>query len=193
VLRERAAEQSIQQAIQLFGSLAVSSLHHAVFEGGQIAHSAGDFAEAERRYRQSIQLANTLTPALDMGKLKMLGYAARRQGRTDEAAAMLRQSLDGHLEQYPRDTVGQATCLVGLAGVFSDRSQVETAIRLFAAAEGPLANFRRLYSYPADEYEYRQTLIELRQKLDAAAFAAAWAAGKALTWQQAIALVRQAT
>ena len=77
-------------------------------------------------------------------------------------------------------------CLEGLAGVSATEGRVEKAARLFGASEAlrealgtPLPG-----SYRAN---YERTLSILRTKLDQVSISAAWAKGRAMTMEQAIA------
>jgi hypothetical protein len=76
--------------------------------------------------------------------------------------------------------VGIVQCLGGLAGSASDVGQPERAARLFGAAEALRhASGARLWA--ADRADYDHNLATTRAALGAETFAAAWAAGQALT------------
>jgi non-specific serine/threonine protein kinase len=82
--------------------------------------------------------------------------------------------------------VGIAACLEGITQVAIAIAQPMPAVRLFGAA----AAIRDRIShppYPEEQIEYDSQLGEARAQLDAATFAAAWAAGQAMTTEQAIA------
>ena len=66
------------------------------------------------------------------------------------------------------------------------RSQAQRAARLFGAVEG-LRQSGNLAMRDLERLEYDQAVSALRGQLDQAAFATAWAVGRALTMDQAIA------
>jgi hypothetical protein len=73
-----------------------------------------------------------------------------------------------------------------LAGVVSAQGQPERAARLFGAA----AATRRLIGAPlapTERSRYERLLAAVRAQLDEGTFAAAWAAGRTLPLEQAIA------
>jgi len=123
-----------------------------------------------------------------------LGLVARRQGDRVAARSRYRESLA--LRRELGDRRGIAECLEGLAeedrGTAPCRDQTpsqgqpERAARLLGAAEAlrtrigaPLPPHRR------PEYETHRAA--LRVTLGEAAYTAAWSAGRALTWEEAVA------
>ncbi len=86
----------------------------------------------------------------------------------------------------PRTLEGIAECLFGLAGVSGEAGQPERAARLFAAAEALLDSIGAPLA-PADRAAVDRDLAALRARLDPAAFVAAWAEGRAMTREQALA------
>ena len=81
---------------------------------------------------------------------------------------------------------GIAYCLAGLAGVAGAEGQPERAARLLGAAEA-LLEASGTHLIAADRAEYDHNVATVRAQLDEAAFAAAWAEGRALAaddWEQ---------
>jgi len=72
-----------------------------------------------------------------------------------------------------------------LAGVAAAQSKPEQAARLFGATE-TLLNTTGMKLEPFEQSEHDQHIAIARAQLDEAAFAAAWAAGGALSLEQAI-------
>ncbi len=78
--------------------------------------------------------------------------------------------------------------LLGLAGVASAQGQAARAARLFGAAGGDPPPI------PAHRHEWERNMAAVRAQLDEEAFAAAWAEGRAMALEQAIAYaLRQAS
>jgi hypothetical protein len=76
-------------------------------------------------------------------------------------------------------------CLVGLAAVFSAHGQYDRAARLFAAGE-LLREIIGWHPMPGDQADDDRRLASTRSGLGEAAFATAWAEGRAMTLEQAI-------
>jgi hypothetical protein len=113
-----------------------------------------------------------------------LARIAYRQGDVTRAAALFAESLPWPPEREDRRDI--AYSLAGLATIAGERRQPEHAARLFGAAEA----LRESIGHPLPPImraEYDQAVAAARAQLDSAAFAAAWAAGRAMTIEQAIA------
>lgn len=79
-----------------------------------------------------------------------------------------------------------AYCLAGLAGIAGAHRQPERAARLFSAAEA-LRESAGLPLPRVQRTDYDRDVAAARAQLDEAAFAVAWATGRALTLEEAIA------
>ncbi len=80
---------------------------------------------------------------------------------------------------------GIALCLAGLAMEAAMQEQRERAARLYGAAHAVMPADARLS--PLDRAHYDRTITAIGAQLDEVTFAEAWAAGRALTLEQAIA------
>ena len=83
-------------------------------------------------------------------------------------------------------------CLVGLAGVAGRQGQPERAARLLGAAE---ALGEALYEPPrsGSRIHFELYVAAARAQLDEATFEAAWAEGRAMTLEQAVAHALEST
>jgi tetratricopeptide (TPR) repeat protein len=156
---------------------------------GEAARFAGDYAEAARHYQQSLTLFRELGTAGDIARaLHNLGYVARAQGDGAGAEALFAESL--RLFQQRGSRRGVAECLAGLAGLFDQHGQQVREARRAARLLGAVAaQFDAIGAamWPADRREHARTEETLRAALGQAAFVAAFAEGRALTIEQAIA------
>jgi tetratricopeptide (TPR) repeat protein len=118
-----------------------------------------------------------------------LGQTALGLGRPDEAARYLAQGLA--LSQALSDQASIAWCLVGLGNVAVLDEESERAARLWGAAE-QLRQVIGCRPPPAARATYERAMAVAQAQLGEDAFAAAWAAGQALTPEQAIAEALQA-
>src|SRR5262249_21298155 len=122
--------------------------------------------------------------------LQNLGCVAHHQGDFPRAAALFRESLSLCAELGDRRSI--AGCLEGLAGVAGRTAHPERAACLFGAAAAlQEAIGARLHS--ADLAEYNDNVALVQSQLAREAFAAAWAAGRALTLDQALAYAAEET
>jgi Tetratricopeptide repeat len=111
-----------------------------------------------------------------------LAHVACRQGQLAEARAHLKESLAMCRQRGEKRLIVE--CLEGLAEVALAECQWEPAARLFGAA----ASLREAIGWPVEGgrvEEYDHQVSTLRDALGERAFAAAWAAGAALSWTQA--------
>lgn len=152
---------------------------------GDLARSRGEIAAATARYEESLALLRRqgltgTVPSL----LHNLGHLALRQGDTRRALRLFRESLTLFRDQG--DQRGIADGLAGLAGVLGTLKQPGQAARLLGAAEA-LREAIGASVWPANAPDYARSLDIVRAHMDELAFAAAWAAGRALPLEQATA------
>jgi hypothetical protein len=116
--------------------------------------------------------------------LQNLGNVARAQGDQGRAAARYRESLT--LFQELGGQEGMAGCLEGLAGIGWEQEDAPRAARLFGAAEA-VRDRLDVPLPPSQHAAHDRSVRTLRAQLGEEAFAAAWAAGRALSLEAAIA------
>ncbi len=116
--------------------------------------------------------------------LHNLGFVALYRGYDAQATAYFVESLESY--RRANDHTDMPVSLAGLAAVAAARGQLERAARLFGAAEALLeATSERLD--PADRIACDRSCAAVRNQLDAVTFAAAWAEGRTMEMEQAIA------
>ena len=151
---------------------------------GDVARCQGDYDRAEAVYQESLDLQRALGNQADVSAgLHNLGYVALGQGKIDVAAALQRESLLSHRDQG--NPPGVVEGLTGLAAVAVAQGRLERAARLFGAAEALREQVQSMV-WPAERFEWNKHVAELRAQLDAAALTTAWAAGRAMTAEQAV-------
>jgi non-specific serine/threonine protein kinase len=123
------------------------------------------------------------SPGLLIHALGALGHLERDEGNYARAGALYRESL--LLRRELGALLALAQSLEDLAGLASRQQQPERAIRLLGAAEAYCETFGARPPV-ADLQEYERTVSEARAALGEAAFAAAWAEGRAMSLQRAI-------
>ena len=85
------------------------------------------------------------------------------------------------------DTEGIAFCLGRLAAVAMAQERLEQAAQLFGATER-LLDSRAIRLDPAAQSQWTRSVATLRAQLDQSTVATAWAAGRAMSLEQAIAV-----
>jgi predicted ATPase len=120
--------------------------------------------------------------------LTMLGAAAITRGVLDRARDWLQEGLTLH--QQVVSTRGIIYSIEGFAQLAAACEQAERAARLFGAAEVLRAQIAATL-YPAERPAYDRRIAAIRTRLGEMAFAAAWAAGRAMSLDQAIATTQE--
>ncbi len=152
---------------------------------GSVVSAQGDDVGACSLYNQSVALFRESGDKLCLPvSLGYLGYAACRRGDYGAARSFFEESFTLWQELPNEWTI--AWGLEGLAGAAGAQGQVEQAAQLFGAAEALLeASGLRLDDF--DRADYDRNVATVRTQLGESAFAAAWAEGRAMTLEQAVA------
>jgi predicted ATPase/class 3 adenylate cyclase len=153
----------------------------------QVAYAQGDLAQAKVRYQEVWTLLQDLGDKAGLAwTLSSLGEIAALQKDLADAASLFRESLT--LAKELRDSEGIAFCLGRLAELAVAQERFEQAARLFGAAERLLASHDTRLA-PAEQTQWAHSVAALRTQIDESSFAAAWDAGRAMSLEQAIAMV----
>jgi non-specific serine/threonine protein kinase len=159
---------------------------------GDVALHQGNYQQAKALIDKSLTLRKEVGSKSGIAwSLQNLGHLAQHQGEYRQAAALFEESLT--LFQELGNKIGVAECLEGLASVAAAECQPERgrqtaqrATQLFGAAEA----LREVASTPVPPYrraDYDRDIAAARAQLDQAAFATAWAEGRAMTMEQVVA------
>lgn len=117
--------------------------------------------------------------------LTVMGQTALDKGDGERAAVLFEEAT--RVLRELRDKVGTFYCLLGVAGVAGARRRSNRAARLWGAAEAlrEAAGFS-MSPFTRNVYDYDGHLAAARAQLDAEAWDAAWAEGRAMTPEQAV-------
>ena len=127
--------------------------------------------------------ARTSNKAFTAGSGRLLGVALARLGQLAEAAPLLRDSLLDN--QAMGDDRAVAASLAACATLALAQGDGWRAARLLGAAEGLIESIHDFLQH-FDRMLFYRCLAELRERLDEATLSALWAAGRAMTPQQAV-------
>jgi predicted ATPase len=152
---------------------------------GDVARHQGGYERAAELYEEGLALYREGGSKWGIAlSLHNLGRIAIAQGDYRRAAVLFEESLP--LYREAGNTPGVVGCLVGLAGIAAAQGQPERAVRLFSAAQG-MRDSTNAFIEPADRLAVERDVAAVRAQLSEEAFAAAWAQGRAMTLEQAIA------
>src|SRR5262249_44691785 len=116
--------------------------------------------------------------------LTLLGRAEERQGDVSAARTLHARALA--IARALGDYAVGSVCLDGLASVTAAQGEYGKAARLWGAAEA-LRDHSGFTFIPIERPSYELAVAAARAKLGAAAMDAAWATGRALSPEQALA------
>jgi predicted ATPase/DNA-binding CsgD family transcriptional regulator len=152
---------------------------------GEVAQDVGDVGRAAELYQAALEIQRRLGHRRGMAvSLTNLGSLAQRRGDHRQADTLYREGLALLVELGDRRRT--AACLEGLAAAASARGQAQRAARLFGAAEG--LRERAGVTLPPPHRAAHQPHVEsARARLDPDTFRAAWAAGRAMPLDEAVA------
>jgi predicted ATPase/DNA-binding SARP family transcriptional activator len=175
------------QSLALFRELDESWGRAVVLRNlGRVALFQGDDAQATQLLEECLALSEAISFRQAIAwALTGLGRAALRQGHSLRASALYHRSLLLYHELGERS--GMVWCLEGLAGVSATHRHPERAGQLFGMAEA----LREAIGMPlplSEHADYEHDIALARAQIDSADFAVAWALGRAMPAQQALAV-----
>jgi non-specific serine/threonine protein kinase len=182
------AAQHAEDALAAFRKLRDDTwLPFALNRLGIELYERGDWDAAGTYYDEALARWRALDNVWGIGTgLVNLAMLARSQGDDERAAELFRESLTHSWERGDRDSWGLIEMLHGLGGIAASSGQAEVAVHLFAAADVLRAEVGlRLQGYVWRQYERASEIA--KKELGEEGFAAAWAVGRALSLEQAVA------
>jgi tetratricopeptide (TPR) repeat protein len=158
---------------------------------GQVAQDSGAYAQALELFAEALALARTIGDHENLvGLLYDLGCTLLHQHELADAAKQFGESAQFAYDLGLRQAV--ALNLNRLAIVRIQQGGVAQATRLLSAADIQWKQAASPYWGASERAEHERVIVTARAQLNEAAFAAAWAAGQAMTLEQAIAYALKA-
>jgi predicted ATPase/DNA-binding CsgD family transcriptional regulator len=158
---------------------------------GNLARYQGDYQRARDYLEKCLSMSEKLgNKQLMAMTLNNLGLLARGQGDLARAAGLHRESFA--LSRELGFKLCMALNLQGLAGVDGMQKNPQRAARLLGAAEA-MREAINAPLQPDERTDYDHIVGTIRAQLDEAAFAVAWAQGRSMTPEQALASPTQET
>jgi tetratricopeptide (TPR) repeat protein len=157
----------------------------ALMNLGYIARGQGNSAAEGSYYEQALALRRELGAKWGIAhSLHNLGHVARSEGNYEVACLHYRESLAVYHELA--DAPNIAKVLEGFAGLAAAEGKLRRSARLWGGADA-LHEALSLPMPPVDHITNDPYIEAVRTALGEGAFAAAWAEGRAMTFQEAIA------
>ena len=155
---------------------------------GTAAYGHGDYAGAAAYFEEALARVEVLGhSSLALVALTGLGNVARDQGDVVRAADLFREGLERSWTRGNKRIIAYA--LAGLGSIAGAQGQAEQAAQLFGAAEA-LHVALGVPLLPAFRPAHERAVAAVRAVLPAAVFTDAWAAGRALSLDEAVAAAR---
>jgi non-specific serine/threonine protein kinase len=183
------ALELLEQAVQLFCEVHSIGQIEALYWMAHIRLQRGELEESRRHWEEGLAEARKIETSWYIGwGLGGLSMQARYEGDLNQATALSRESLA--VKWQFQDKAGLAYSLEELAMIATDERKLQRAARLWGAAE----QYREMIHAvvpPIVCAEYDSHIARARAALDAVAFERAWAEGRALSIEQALAYAAQ--
>ncbi len=176
-----------ESLIRFRAAASAPGIESALNRLGDLARCEGDYDRAGQLYTESLTLYREMGDKDEIPSLlHNLGYVAHHRGDYVQAIGLFRESLV--IQQDIGNQAGIAECVTGIAAALIGQGEAECGARLLGAAE-VLRESVGATLWPANRIEYDRNLARLHESLDETTFATAWAAGRAMSLQEAIAEV----
>ncbi len=154
---------------------------------GNVARDQHDYTRAQSLHEEALAIFQAMGAEYNSADtLSYLGLLAQAQGDHGRAWSLFQESLARWRAIGTLQWKGIANSLEGIATTCTIQRQFAEAARLFGAAEA-LREFLGATPSPLPGLSAKHKLAALHTQLDEAAFVTAWAAGRTLTPEQAVA------
>ncbi len=154
---------------------------------GELARFAGDDERAKRAYEECLVVSQETGEARRVRfMIGNLSFVAQHQRDYQRARELAEQALRLSLELNNKLDI--ADVLAGFAGIIGVTGQPERAARLLGAWDATLERLGAV-PQPVNRPEHERNIAAVRAQLAPATFEAAWAEGRTLSLDQALALV----
>jgi non-specific serine/threonine protein kinase len=189
-----AAQPVLEASIAIWRAIGDKvGLADTLHDMGSVAHGQKDYERAARLSEESLAL---FQQAGDIGNISMMlinfGFILQRQGNHAKATRFIIEGLSLALERGYRSEI--ASSFVALGGVAAGQNDPERAAQLLGAAETIFKEIGLDISiWPHRLADYKDWAAAARAQLGEETFAAAFAAGRAMTQEQANKLALETT
>jgi predicted ATPase len=184
------ARESLDRAYPIFKEIGEEwGLSFVLNNLGEVARVNGNFEQAYEYYKESEALLRATGDKGDLARLvHTLGYIASHEDDDHRAEGQFRESLA--MFRKLGNKRGIAECIAGLASLRAKQGKSRVGAQMLAAAEAMMGESGAAW-WPADRVEVNRTRLLLQSSLEEIEFKEAWAAGQAMTLDQALEFASQ--
>jgi non-specific serine/threonine protein kinase len=181
-----AAIEVVEEGLALFRELGHKpGIAQALNIVGEVARFGGEDARARRAYEECLVVSQETGETRRIVYVYYnLGFLAQHEGDHEKAKDLLHKGIQ--LARSLNISLQIAEGLAYLAGSIGAAGQPQRAARLLGAWEAALERMGA-FPQPADKPEFDRIIANVRAQLDEATFEAAWAEGRKMTLEQAVA------
>jgi non-specific serine/threonine protein kinase len=181
------AERQFTEALAMSRSLGETALSlQALYRLGYVHGLRSEYEAAEALFTECLDIARASGWHVPIASsLEAIGTCARAAGDVPRAAGLFAEALA--LIQDGSDPSTCGNCLKSIATIAGIRGRAEQAARLFGAAEALFGRLGYTDPWPSEREGRERDEAPVRKALSPDQFAAAWAAGRELLLEDAIA------
>jgi predicted ATPase len=183
------AEQSLALVLSTSDHDAELRARNLMAQVVRLQGDAGRAVELSEEYLACARTYDWLGVGVTMAYFH-LGMAVNMTGDHQRARALLAQCLQMRMSKYGPYPALVVSPIEALASIAASANEGTRATRLFGACEA-LREKESLKLPPEEAYEYAPCLSMIRVQLGVDTFAAAWAEGRTMTLEQAVAYALQ--
>jgi predicted ATPase/DNA-binding XRE family transcriptional regulator len=183
------ARARLTEALEILRRLGPSNINTIYNLLGELSLREGDYGQARAFLEESLSLARERGWGEYYWILVHLGYAVLRQSDQARARALFIEAQQNFQEIGSK--IGFTYALEGLASLAVAQEQPEQAARLFAWADA-MREILENPRWPPEQADVDRDLATIHAQLGEAAFTETYAAGRAMTLEQAVAYALEA-
>ncbi len=187
------ASPQLMEALQIQRDLSMLwDMTRTIDQLGELAFLQNDYEQARVYFEETLSLENKMGDRVgNLWATAKLGYVILRRGNSLYARSLFEESLRGFKEVA--NLIGMVYALEGLASLAVLQERPEQAARLIARADMVRETHKHYARPPVEQADVDRELAAARAQLDESTFAAAQAAGRAMSMDEAIAYALDAT
>jgi non-specific serine/threonine protein kinase len=157
----------------------------ALYTIGEIVFASGDWHRTRRLWEESLALAQQTGDTRQINVMTSnLAFLAMQEGHHEHALELGREAL--RMARAMNNWRDLASDLVLLAGSFAATGQPQRAAEILGVSEATLEHMGALLQ-PTEKSDVAQIVAAVRAQLGEGAFEAAWAEGRRMSLEQAVA------
>jgi predicted ATPase len=183
-----------EETLAIGGKLAHKRAVASALEGlGKVAFDRGDYPRARAFYEEGLQVADELGQKSEYAITLGINLAelAVEERKFDQARRLCMAGLRNSQEVGDKDSIAAELSICAWL-CFASGGQAEAAAQLLGTVEG-IRESLGITLPPRQRARHERRVAAIRAALDQEVFAAAWARGKAMTIEDAIAYTRAAS